>query len=281
MPEDLDPTGIVPKIEHITNTGDERIRSEIRDAMKDADAVSLSIAQNLLELSSALNLVHKVVRHFYISGTRTRSLAALAQLQMAMPQVIQQAANLEKAVDSFRLGQPVGDGIGPLVASKFIGKGRQEEVAKDTILSTVEYEGRTLYVVKAEGPAGYVGQPGVAIRKVVEEMNIPLKGIIMVDAALKLEGEPSGEVTEGVGAAIGGIGVEKFQIEEVATRHEIPLYAVLVKESDVEAITTMKQEVVDAIPSVIRAVANTIEKRTKEGEGVLLAGIGNSLGIGQ
>jgi hypothetical protein len=64
MPEDLDPTGIVPKIEHITNTGDERIRSEIRDAMKDADAVSLSIAQNLLELSSALNLVHKVVRHF-------------------------------------------------------------------------------------------------------------------------------------------------------------------------------------------------------------------------
>ena len=34
----------------------------------------------------------------------------------------------------------------------------------------------------------------------------------MVDAGLKLEGEDSGYVVDGVGAAIGGVGVEKFKI---------------------------------------------------------------------
>jgi hypothetical protein len=281
MPVDLDPAGIVPKIEHIANTGDERIRGEVTELLKDADPVSVSIAQNLLELSSALNMMHKVVRHFYITGLKTKSFATLSQLQMAMPQVLEQATTLEKAVGSIKLGQPVGDGIGPMVASKFIGKTVQEPIARDTTLSTIPYKGRTLYVVKAEGPAGYVGQPGIAIQKVVEEMGVSLNSIIMVDAALKLEGEPTGEVAEGVGAAIGGIGVEKFQIEEVASKHRIPLYAILVKESDLEAITTMKQEIVDAIPKVTGIIAKIIEQRTKEGERVLLAGIGNTLGIGQ
>lgn len=281
MPVDLDPTGIVPKIEHIANTGDERLREEVSGMLRDADPVSTSIAQNLVELSSALNMMHKVVRHFYITGVKTKSLATLSQLQMVMPMVLQQASTMEKAVLSIKLGQPVGDGIGPLVASKFIGKTTQESIARDTTLSTVEYRGRTLYIVKAEGPTGYVGQPGVAIRKVVEDMRVSLNGIIMVDAALKLEGEKTGEVAEGVGAAIGGYGVEKFQIEEVASEHKIPLYAILVKESDLEVITTMKQEIVDAIPKVTGIISKIIDQRTKEGEKVLLAGIGNTLGIGQ
>jgi len=281
MPVDLDPAGVVQKIEHVTSLGDDRIRAEIQEMMKGSDPVSVSIAQNLIELSASLNLMRKVVRHFYITGRKTRSLAQLSQLQMAMPQVLQQATTLDRAMDSIRLGQPIGDGIGPLVVSKLVGKTPQETIAKDTTLATIDYKGRTLYAVKAEGPTGYVGQPGVAIRKVVEEMKVPLDGIIMVDAALKLEGEPTGEVAEGAGAAIGGIGVEKYQIEEVATKHSIPLYAVLVKESDTEAITTMKQEIVDAIPRVMEVISGIIEKRTKEGGKVLLAGIGNTLGVGQ
>jgi hypothetical protein len=281
MPTDLDPSGIVQKIGHISDTGDERIRTEVREMMDGADAVTVSIAQNLLELSSALNMIHKLVRHFYISGRKTRSPLALSQLDMAMPQVMEQAVTLQKAIDSIRLGQPVGDGIGPLVASRYIGKAAQETIAKDTTLTTLDYQGRTLYVVKAEGPNGYVGQPGLAIQKVVGDLKIPISSIIMVDAALKLEGEKTGEVAEGVGAAIGGLGVEKFQIEEVASKHRIPLYAILVKESDVEAITTMKQEIVDAVPRVMSAVSRIIEQRTKAGESVLLAGIGNTLGIGQ
>jgi hypothetical protein len=39
--------------------------------------------------------------------------------------------------------------------------------------------------------------------------------IVMVDAEIELEGEDSGYVVEGVGAAIGGVDVEKFKIESL------------------------------------------------------------------
>ncbi len=157
----------------------------------------------------------------------------------------------------------------------------KQVVGKDTVMAVTEYKGRTLYVLKAEGPMGYVGEPGVAIQKLVEEMKVPLNAIIMVDAALKLEGEKTGEVAEGVGAAIGGIGVDKFKIEEVSSTQKIPVYAILVKQSLLEAITIMRKEIAEASDKVQTLINRVIEEKTKEGDKVLLAGIGNTLGVGQ
>src|SRR5690606_16909668 len=103
--------------------------------------------------------------------------------------------------------------------------------ARETVYSEGEYKGRKLYLLKAEGPAGTVGRPGEAITRLAGDMGIKIDAIVMIDAALKLEGEKTGEVAEGIGAAIGGIGVEKYQIEEVATQMQIPVYAVIVKQS--------------------------------------------------
>jgi hypothetical protein len=281
MPVDIDPSGIIRKIEHLANTGDDRVRKEMARMMKGADPVSLSVAQNLVEIAGGLNTIHKVVRHYYLTGRKTRSYAMLMQLQMSLPQIMEQAEEMLKATDSIRSGQPVGDGVGPLVASRFIGGAPTEPIAKDTVMARTTVKGRQLYVIKAEGPMGYVGQPGVAIRKVVEEMKAPLKAIIMVDAAAKLEGEKTGDVAEGVGAAIGGIGVEKFQIEEVASNHGIPLYAVLVKEGDEDVLSTMKREIAEGADKSAEAVTRVIEENTDEGDAVLLAGIGNTLGVGQ
>ena len=80
----------------------------------------------------------------------------------------------------------------------------------------------------------------------------------------KLEGEETGEVAEGIGAAIGGMGVEKFQIEEVATKHDIPVYAVLVKEGDLDVMATMKKEIADGAE---RAVEPREEDNPREDEG--------------
>jgi hypothetical protein len=168
-----------------------------------------------------------------------------------------------------------------MVASKFIGNAAKESIAKDTIVARTTLKGRQLYVVKAEGPMGYVGQPGHAIQKIVEKPNTSLKAIIMVDAAAKLEGEDTGDVSEGMGAAIGGIGVEKFQIEEVAARHDIPVYAVLVKEGDEDVMSTMKKEIAEGANRAAEAVTRIIEENSDEGDVVLLAGIGNTLGVGQ
>ena len=161
-----------------------------------------------------------------------------------------------------------------------VGK-EKRAIAKDTVMATTEYKGRKLHIIKAEGPMAYVGQPGVAIRKVVEELGVKPSAIIMIDAALKLEGEKTGEIAEGVGAAIGGIGVEKFQIEEEATKTKIPLYAILVKQSILEAITVMRKEIAEASDKVIQVLNRVIEEKTKEGDDVLVAGIGNTLGVAQ
>jgi hypothetical protein len=281
MPESMDPAGIVNKLALVTRTGDERVRNEVHTLLKDENPVRIASAQNLIEISGALNMIHKVVRHFYLTGKKTNSYVTLLQLQMVLPQILEQAGALAKATDAFRKAQPIGDGAGALVAAKLIGQASMQTVARDTVMGSTMYKGRTLYVLKAEGPMGYVGDPGVAFKKAVEEMKIPLKAIIMIDAALKLEGEKTGEIAEGVGAAIGGIGVEKYQIEQVATQHNIPIFAVLIKESDVETMTAMKEEIAQAAERAIGVIDRVLEEKTKEGDVVLLAGIGNTLGIGQ
>ena len=119
-----------------------------------ADAGSLSVAQNMLELASGLNTIHKVVRHYYLLGKKTSSSMTLMQLQMSLPQIMEQAFAMSKAMDSVKTGMPIGDGVGPLVASKFLSEVPKQTVAKDTVVGMTAFEGRTLYVMKAEGPMG-------------------------------------------------------------------------------------------------------------------------------
>jgi hypothetical protein len=281
MPVDIDPAGLVGKIDHVVTTNNDRVRQEVGALIGQNSPVNVSISENLLEVATSLNLIHKIVRHFYLLGKKTNSYFTLIQLQMLMPMIIQEADALLNAVDSFKMGQPVGDGIGPVVVSRFMAGKEKRVVAKDTVMAVSEYKGRKLYVIKADGPMAYVGQPGVAIKKVIEEMGVKPSAIVMIDAALKLEGEKTGEIAEGVGAAIGGIGVEKYQIEEAATKARVPLYAILVKQSILEAITVMRKEIADAADKVAQTLNRVIEEKTKEGDEVVVAGIGNTLGVAQ
>ncbi len=281
MPVGIDPQGLINKIDHIVTTNNDRVRSEINSLVGQTTPVTVSISENLMEVATALNIIHKVVRHYYLLGKKTNSYLLLIQLQMLMPMILQESDALLNAVDSFKVGQPVGDGIGPVVVSKYMIGKEKRAIAKDTVMAISEYKGRKLYIIKADGPMAYVGQPGVAIRKVIEEMGVKPSAIVMIDAALKLEGEKTGEIAEGVGAAIGGIGVEKYQIEEVATINKVPVYAILVKQSILEAITVMRKEIAEASDKVREVLQRVIEEKTKEGDDVLVAGIGNTLGVAQ
>jgi hypothetical protein len=136
-------------------------------------------------------------------------------------------------------------------------------------------------MIKAQGPAGTVGRPGEAISRLAGDMGIKFDALIMVDAALKLEGEKTGDIAEGIGAAIGGIGVEKYQIEEIATRFGIPVYAVVVKQSVRDAISVMRKEIAMTVQDLTNTVYSVIEDRTKEGQAVMVVGVGNTIGIGQ
>lgn len=281
MPVDLDPSGIIRKLDHVLRVRDERLRSEVKKLCAGANDHELSKVENMLEAATALNMIYKIVRHFYLMGKRTSSVFVLVQLQMVMPLLLEEAEALQKAMTAFKRGQPIGDGIGPMVVGKMMIGKEKKIAAKETVYSEDDYHSRKLYLLKAEGPGGTVGRPGEAITRLASDLGIKIDAIVMIDAALKLEGEKTGEVAEGIGAAIGGIGVEKYQIEEVATRLEIPVYAVIVKQSVQDAITVMRKEIADAFPKVTNTVYSVIDDKTLEGQSVLVIGVGNTMGVGQ
>jgi len=76
--------------------------------------------ENLVESSLALNTIYRIVRHFYLLSKKTSSFYLILQLQMILPLVMQEAEALQGASQAFAQGQPIGDGIGALVASKFM-----------------------------------------------------------------------------------------------------------------------------------------------------------------
>jgi hypothetical protein len=205
----------------------------------------------------------------------------LVQIQAVLPQLMDQADSMVRAMESFEKGIPVGDGVGPLVASELMAGSSSRVVAKDTVYVEREFKGRHLGIIKAQGPMGYVGEPDVGLREVISSMPVKPRIIVMADATLKLEGDQTGEIEEGIGAAIGGIGTEKFRIEETATQDAIPIYAILVKESNLEALTSMRKEIADAADGVLGALSELIDSKTREGDSVLFIGVGNTLGIGQ
>ncbi len=281
MPVDMDPNGIIPKLQHLMRVRDDRMKAEVRKLLPSVDNLTASKMENILEASTILHLIFKVVRHFFLMGKKTSSMFFLVQLQMIMPILLQEAEALNKAVSAFKAGQPIGDGIGPMIVGKMMLNKEKKTVAKETVVCEDQYNGRTLYLMKAEGPQGSVGEPGTAVEKLINEMGINVNSIIMIDAALKFEGEKTGDLAEGVGAAIGGIGVDRFQIEEVATKHGIPVYAIIIKQSILDAITVMKKEIAESLDKVSKSIFNVIEDRTKEGDKVLIIGVGNTLGVAQ
>jgi hypothetical protein len=103
----------------------------------------------------------------------------------------------------------------------------------------------------------------------------------MVDAALKMEGEDSATIAQGFGAAIGGIGTERFQIEDIATKNNIPIFAIVIKQSVKEAITLMTKDIADKADDVRSQISEMIHDNTKPGQTVLLIGVGNTMGIPQ
>ena len=112
-------------------------------------------------------------------------------------------------------------------------------------------------------------------------MHVRPRLIITVDAALKLEGEKTGTITEGIGVAIGGIGIEKFNIESIATKYGIPVYAILIKMSVQEALTSITKDIIDASNKATERVCQVIDNLSREGDEVILVGVGNTIGVGQ
>ncbi|RLI45675.1 DUF1512 domain-containing protein, partial [Candidatus Bathyarchaeota archaeon] len=134
---------------------------------------------------------------------------------------------------------------------------------------------------KANGPGANIGKYGVAIRQIIEDNDGKVAMVIMVDAAGKLEGEISGSTAEGTGSVIGGLGVDAFIIEETSSKYQIPVNGVAIKQSMEESVAPMTKAIFDGVSVALARVKRIIHEETKEGDLVILVGVGNTVGIGQ
>lgn len=276
-PVSLDPNGIVGKLEHILNTYDEHLKTEVRTLAASASEAEINNLTNLLEVSIGLDTMYRVVRHYYLLARKGGGMIALAQLQMSLPTIMEEAEAYHAGIEAFAEGKPVGDGVGPLVASSLASTSKAEEIVKDTVLYETMFEGRKVLIVRAKGPGGNVGKPGMAVEKLIQETG-SIALVVTVDAALKMEGESSGEIAEGVGAAIGGPGIERYRIEEAAAKQAVPMLAVVVKMSSKEAISPITETIRKSVPETAARVRQRILEWTKLGETAIVAGIGNTIG---
>jgi len=279
MPVDMDPNGIVQKVRHIVRAREDFTRNHVKSLSSNTNEFELTKIQTLLEIATSLQMIYKVVNHLFLTAKKQNNYPLILPLQMILPFVMEEAEAIHKAIPAFKLGQPVGDGIGPMVVGKMMLDTKKETVAFQTVMGTTEYDGRQLFLLKAEGPGSTVGRPGDAVEKIVSEHKPDI--IIMVDAALKMEGEDSATIAQGFGAAIGGIGTERYQIEAIAVNHAIPIFAIVIKQSVKEAITLMSKEIADKADEVRSQIYEMIHDNTKPGQSVLLIGVGNTLGVPQ
>lgn len=287
MPVDLDPGGLMYRLEHVLNIRESRWEWHVRQVAPAATRDEAANIEGTVEAAAAVNIIFKVIRHYLILGKKTKSLILIMQIQMQLPLIMQIAKAIFKALKAFSDGRPIGDGIGPMIATALVREYRAKsppkitnEYTKDITLYEMDIEGRNAFVVRASGPGARVGKPGEAIKKLVEE-NGKISRLLMIDAGLKLEGEKSGTLIEGVGAVIGGPGVEKYKIEESAgVKYQLPMDGLVIEESQEDAYGAMTKDIINSIPKALKSIKETILSRTNEGDHIIIAGIGNCCGIG-
>jgi hypothetical protein len=276
-PVSLDPYGIVKKFEHLINLQEKRFKYFVSRIAPNLD--SETRANVMMGLSAAIsqNQIAKIVRHYVEIIRKTRNLQLAMILQMQVPLIERLAKALFRGTEALTNGWPIGDCIGSLVAADLIEKEKTKEIEKDTLLVRKKIKGRDVYIIKAKGPGSRLGKIGKAVEKIVKKEKIAK--IITIDAAAKLEGEKTGKIAEGVGVAIGGIGVDRAFIENVAVQKDIPLDSIVIKMSQEEAIMPMKEDVLKSVQKVVNLVKENVSKTKGKGK-IIVVGVGNSCGIG-
>lgn len=276
-PVSLDPYGIVKKIEHMSNLSEKRFKyfaKSVAPKMSEEERMDLVMT---LAGAVSLNQIAKVVRHFVETIKKTKNLQLAMLLQMQLPMIEKMSKAMLKGTESFANGWPIGDTVGPLTAAHMIQGKKARDIEEDTIVAKKKIAGRNVHIIRAGGPGGRLGRLGKAVEKISKRSKIAK--IITIDAAAKLEGEKTGSLAEGIGVAIGGIGVDRSYIENLATEKEIPLDTLVVKMSQEEAISPMKHEILNAIPKVLKKVEANIRETSEKGD-IIIVGVGNSTGVG-
>ncbi len=277
-PVSLDPAGIMNKFESILDLGEEKFLHMTKTIAPNADDEWKSNITMTLKATLGINGVAKMVRHNLELSKKTGNLQILLMLQMGLPMIMRLVRAEYEGMNAFSDGNPVGDGIGPLVAGMFMEDMPDDELEyfEDVVIGKKMVDGHEITILRAKGPGARVGKIGKTVNRLINEKGI--KRLITVDAAQKLEGEETGSVAEGVGVVIGGFGVDKWLIEEQMVKNDLDVDAIIVKMGPEEAMCQMTQKIVESSKKVLEVLNNSISL-SEPGTKIMVLGVGNSCGV--
>jgi len=277
-PVDLDPNGVVQKFEKLLDLSEDRFKQMVKKIAPLADENTKSNLIMTLKATLGINSVAKQVRHNLELAKKTGNIQILLMLQMSLPLIMRIVRAQFEGTKAFSQGKPIGDGLGPLVAGMLMRDYKTEYLneIEDMIVAKKQYDEHNVFIVRAKGPGARIGKVGRVVTSIIE--NEKIDKIITVDAAVKLEGEETGKVAQGIGVVIGGIGVDKWTIEEEILKKDLDIDAVIVKMSPEEAISNMNQKIADAGKEALQVVKGSI-LNSKKDTNILVVGVGNSCGI--
>lgn len=277
MPVQIDPAGVMKKLDQVVKQSDKRLTYFVDQiAPRASDEEKMNIKNGIAGAMTNYQIA-KVLRHWLELIKKHKMFQYAMVIQMQIPLIKELAVSANKATKAFVDGIPIGDAIGPLTAATMM-KGKPTEYREEEFAVYKTKAGKkTLFVSKAAGPGATTGYPGKFVSKFINKNKIDR--IITIDAGLKLEGEKSGEISEGVGIAMGGIGTERYEIESVALKKNIPMDAIVVKESQEDALSHMSNDILKSVPRVLDSLDENL-KRVKKSERILIIGVGNTGGVG-
>ena len=147
LPVDLAPNGIIPKINHLVHSREDFTRMQVRSMFDEISDFEVTKVQNLLEIVTSLQMFHKVTRHLYLTAKKQKNFPLILPLQMMIPFIMEEARALKDAVESLRDGQPIGDGIGPMIVGEMMLNTSKQNAAFETVWSETEFNDRKLILV--------------------------------------------------------------------------------------------------------------------------------------
>ncbi|MEM2134250.1 MAG: DUF1512 family protein [Candidatus Jordarchaeaceae archaeon] len=273
-PIETDPSGVMGRLEYLLDVGDEALEVLVKPLVPDGDLEKVENLKQMFREAVVLNRIYKMVREIYVSSKMSKSLEATMQATMNLSLLVRDARIRFKAVKAYVDAQPIGNGIGPLVAAKLLGDSRFE-VREGVVVSEVNYKGRDLILIKPKGPGARMKNLGKVAEEVIEGEE-DVAGVVIVTAEVRLEGEKSIIITPATGVALVSE-PDKYRLEELASRRKIPLISLIVKMSNEEYFTKMSDEVRDTVPRIIGKLE---ELMGGFGKGkVVIIGSGNTMSI--
>ncbi|MEM5820662.1 MAG: DUF1512 family protein [Candidatus Aenigmatarchaeota archaeon] len=273
-PTSLDPFGIVNKLEFIVNQSDEKIENYIKRFSNEKDEEKLKNYKLLFEILIVKNFIKKVLEHYREIIKKYKNLQIALLVQFQLPVIDRIFKSYEKGFETVLNNLPIGDGIGPLIIAHLINKEDKIKEIEECIIVKKKLFGKDVILIRAKGPGARLGKLHKALENVLKKEK-DIDKIITIDAASKLEGEETGSIAEGIGVAIGGVGVEKFNIESIATKKKIRMETITIKMSSEEAIKIMNPKIYESVDKVIERLKELLEDSTK----AVIIGVGNSVGV--